>query len=218
MQYLGVPNNSGAWQVAHLLVTLAVFAAALRTGSRELGIVGALSLVVFAAAVPGAPIGVGSRRSATGVITSREGQRMSGKQGYGRPAGVVASLLVLLAIFAGVAMAAQPKPGHYLWLYQGGASVNFDVAGKPPKIKNFSFSSVACREGTSVNLEKKGRVKSDGSFDFSGVGHDSDKRAYDVTVKGTFVSKTKAEGTVSVVAVTGKGCAVHKQEFTAKRQ
>jgi hypothetical protein len=54
MQDLGVPNNSGAWQVAHLLVTLAVFAAALRTGSRELGIVGALSLVVFAAAVPGA--------------------------------------------------------------------------------------------------------------------------------------------------------------------
>ena len=115
-------------------------------------------------------------------------------------------------------MAAKPKPGHYVWLLQSSVSVNFDVAGKPPKIKNFSFGSVACRGGTLVNLEKKGRVKSDGSFHFSGVGHDSQKRAYDVTVKGTFVSKTKAEGTVSVVAVTGKGCAVHKQEFTAKRQ
>lgn len=125
---------------------------------------------------------------------------------------VVAAVLVASA---GVALAAKPKQGsyHHERCIPGGGcieQIDFSVKkGPPAKIKNFVyFNGFTCGE---VEVKRSIKIKRSGKFSFSGTG-ENPVEEFPVTIKGKFVSKKKAKGTLEI----DDDCLDSEVEFTAK--
>lgn len=120
-----------------------------------------------------------------------------------------------LVLTAGIALAAQPKPGSYAYqrCVPGPGCIeriNFSVKRGPPrKIKNFTYSNgFTCGV---VEVNRAFGVNRNGRFNFSGRGTNP-VESFPVTIKGKFVTRRKAEGTFEV----DDDCLSETVEFTAR--
>lgn len=126
-----------------------------------------------------------------------------------------------VALAAGAVLASSPRSGKYHWVACGASSppcptesVDFSVKkGHPTKIVSFSYYNG--RTCGPVSIGKSIRVKSKGAFHYAGTGTDPYGNKVALTVNGSFVSSSKAKGTVVIHA----GCQSSKPiKFTAKHQ
>jgi hypothetical protein len=124
-----------------------------------------------------------------------------------RGTNLVLCLLGALTLLSALALAAKPKPNESLSDRTAHYSIGLFVSSNAKKVQaGIETAPPACSALHARSAEVK--IKKGGEF----TAHTVDAYA-DWTVKGRFVSKTKAKGTV-VATVSGSACP--KDEFVAK--
>jgi hypothetical protein len=131
-------------------------------------------------------------------------------------------LLIVIALMLTLvesASAAQPKTGHFA--SKGGdggraATVDFDVAGaKPAMVKHFAYTEYTC--GT-MTVKKAIKVNGKGKFQYDGAVTNLGGLKFHMAINGKFVTKTKANVSLTLTNTKGYRCEKGKVSFVATQR
>ncbi len=124
--------------------------------------------------------------------------------------GGVICAAALLAAIAVSASAAKPKSGQYADIKGQIAKITLDVNKKKNKVTPSYYNDCS-----PVPVIYKTKIKPSGKFSFSGKAKNVIDDKITIELKGKFVSKKKAKGTVTYSA---GGCKGKAESFVAKYQ